>query len=84
MLITVCERAKESCLRYPPKKRRLHWSFEAPADVLEPSEARRKTSRTHSSHINQRGKALPRLPAMSLAPFRRLRYLTIGWANGLF
>jgi len=40
-VITVCDRAKESCPRWPHAGQLLHWSFEDPAAVLEPPEERR-------------------------------------------
>ena len=44
-VITVCDRAKESCPRWPQAGRLVHWSFEDPAAVLEPAEERRKAFR---------------------------------------
>lgn len=44
-VITVCDRAKESCPRWPHTGRLVHWSFEDPAAVLEPPDERRKAFR---------------------------------------
>ena len=38
-VVTVCDRAKESCPRWPHAGRLVHWSFEDPAAVQEPAEA---------------------------------------------
>ena len=53
-VITVCDRAKESCPRWPHMGRLLHWSFEDPAAVLEPAEERRQVFRTVRDHIKTR------------------------------
>ncbi|OQW32825.1 MAG: protein-tyrosine-phosphatase [Nitrospira sp. SG-bin1] len=50
-VITVCDRAKESCPRWPDTGRLVHWSFEDPAAVVEPAEERRKAFRTVRDHI---------------------------------
>lgn len=39
-VITVCDRAKESCPRWPGSTRLIHWSFDDPAAVAD-SDARR-------------------------------------------
>ena len=39
-VITVCDRAKESCPRWPGAGCLLHWSFDDPAGVVEPNERR--------------------------------------------
>ena len=33
-MITVCDRAKESCPVFPVETRRIHWSFEDPAAAI--------------------------------------------------
>jgi arsenate reductase len=53
-VITVCDRAKESCPRWPHTGRLLHWSFEDPAAVLAPAEERRKAFRTVRDQIKSR------------------------------
>lgn len=40
-VITVCDRAKESCPRWPDATHLLHWSFDDPAAVQDPDERRR-------------------------------------------
>lgn len=39
-VITVCDRAKESCPRWPGPTHFLHWSFDDPAAVADASERR--------------------------------------------
>lgn len=53
-VITVCDRAKESCPRWPHTGHLLHWSFEDPAAVLEPAEERRQVFRTVRDQIKTR------------------------------
>ncbi len=43
--ITVCDRAKESCPRWPEAARLIHWSFDDPAAVTESAEQRRQVFR---------------------------------------
>lgn len=50
-VITVCDRAKDACPRWPHTGRLVHWSFEDPAAVLEPAEERRKAFRTVRDQI---------------------------------
>ena len=44
-VITVCDRAKESCPRWPGAVRLIHWSFDDPAAVTESAEQRRQVFR---------------------------------------
>jgi arsenate reductase len=40
-VITVCDRIKEACPTWPDAQEHIHWSFEDPATVTEPTRARR-------------------------------------------
>jgi arsenate reductase len=44
-VITVCDRAKESCPRWSGAVRLIHWSFDDPAAVTESAEQRRQVFR---------------------------------------
>jgi arsenate reductase len=44
-VITVCDRAKESCPRWSGAVRLIHWSFDDPAAVTESTEQRRQVFR---------------------------------------
>ncbi|MBP8117436.1 MAG: arsenate reductase ArsC, partial [Nitrospira sp.] len=44
-VITVCDRAKESCPRWPGTTHLLHWSFDDPATATDSDEARRQLFR---------------------------------------
>ena len=44
-VITVCDRAKESCPRWSGTTRLIHWSFDDPAAVTESPEQRRQVFR---------------------------------------
>lgn len=44
-VITVCDRAKESCPRWSGATHLLHWSFDDPAAVTESAEQRRQVFR---------------------------------------
>jgi arsenate reductase len=44
-VITVCDRAKESCPRWSGAVRLIHWSFDDPAAVTESVEQRRQVFR---------------------------------------
>ena len=50
-VITVCDRAKESCPRWPHTGRLLHWSFDDPAIVTGSPEQQRQAFRTVRDHI---------------------------------
>jgi len=40
-VITVCDRAAESCPVFPDDPQRIHWSFEDPAAIADPDRQRR-------------------------------------------
>ena len=40
-VITVCDRVKESCPTWPGAVEHIHWKFDDPAKVTDPTEARR-------------------------------------------
>ena len=44
-VITVCDRAKENCPRWPGSTRLIHWSFDDPAAVTESVEQQRQVFR---------------------------------------
>lgn len=53
-VITVCDRAKESCPRWPHTGRLVHWSFEDPAATIGSSEERRTAFRSVRDQIKAR------------------------------
>lgn len=53
-VITVYDRAKESCPRWPHTGRLVHWSFEDPAVALDPPEERRNAFRMVRDQIKER------------------------------
>ncbi|MFZ3013154.1 MAG: arsenate reductase ArsC, partial [Nitrospira sp.] len=50
-VITVCDRAKESCPRWPHTGRLLHWSFDDPAIVTGSPGQQRQAFRMVRDHI---------------------------------
>jgi arsenate reductase len=50
-VITVCDRAKESCPRWPQTGRLIHWSFDDPAAVTGSPEEQRHAFRTVRDQI---------------------------------
>ena len=50
-VITVCDRAKESCPRWPHTGQLLHWSFDDPAVVTGSPDQQRQAFRTVRDHI---------------------------------
>jgi arsenate reductase (thioredoxin) len=50
-VITGCDRAKESCPRWPHTGRLLHWSFDDPAATMGSPEEQRKAFRTVREQI---------------------------------
>ncbi len=57
-IVTVCDNAKESCPIFPGPSRRLHWSFEDPADATGMDEDRRIFFRQVRDKIGARVKEL--------------------------
>jgi arsenate reductase len=53
-VITVCDRAKESCPIFPGDTVRIHWGFDDPADPAIPEEQRLRTFRRVRDEIKQR------------------------------
>lgn len=52
-VVTVCDRAKESCPVFPGDPERIHWSFDDPSAV-EPEEARRDAFRQTAVELTNR------------------------------
>ncbi|ALA60234.1 arsenate reductase ArsC [Nitrospira moscoviensis] len=52
-VITVCDRAKDSCPRWPHAATLIHWSFEDPAAVTGTADERRHAFRTVRDQIKQ-------------------------------
>lgn len=50
-VITVCDRARESCPVWPGAERLLHWSFDDPAAVIGDDEVRRAVFRCVRNEI---------------------------------
>jgi arsenate reductase len=53
-VVTVCDRAKDSCPRWPHTGRLLHWSFDDPAVVTGSPEQQRQAFRTVRDQIKAR------------------------------
>lgn len=54
LVMTVCDRANESCPVFPQQTRRLHWSFEDPAAVEGDEAARLQAFRRIRDEIRQK------------------------------
>ena len=52
-VITVCDRAAESCPVFPGDPERIHWSFEDPAAVLDPVERRHAFEQTAAGLVGR-------------------------------
>lgn len=61
-VITVCDRAKDACPRWPHTATVLHWSFEDPAAETGSEEARRTTFRAVRDQIRRRLEAFITAP----------------------
>lgn len=58
-VITVCDRAKETCPIFPASSVQLHWSFEDPAAAQGPAQARSAVFRRVRDEIAGRIKQFP-------------------------
>ncbi len=52
-VITVCDKAKESCPTFPGQVKRIHWSFEDPAEATGTKEERMKVFRKVRDEIKE-------------------------------
>ena len=52
-VITVCDKAKESCPTFPGDVKRIHWSFEDPAEASGTKEERMKVFRKVRDQIKE-------------------------------
>jgi arsenate reductase len=52
-VITVCDKAKESCPTFPGDVKRIHWSFEDPAEAIGTKEERMKVFRKVRDQIKE-------------------------------
>jgi arsenate reductase (thioredoxin) len=52
-VVTVCDRAKDSCPRWPHAATLIHWSFEDPAAVTGTADARQAAFRTVRDQIKR-------------------------------
>ncbi len=53
-VITVCDNANRECPVFPGRRKRIHWSFEDPAEVEGETEERLKVFRSVRNEIQQR------------------------------
>ena len=53
-VITVCDRANESCPLFPGKTERIHWSFDDPSATMGSNEERLQAFRTIRDAIRRR------------------------------
>jgi arsenate reductase len=63
-VITVCDKAAESCPVFPGDPERIHWSFEDPA-AIEDEHARRRAFESVASGLAGRLRVWMALPAIS-------------------
>ncbi|CUS80610.1 protein tyrosine phosphatase [Candidatus Kryptobacter tengchongensis] len=52
-VITVCDKAKESCPTFPGETKRIHWSFEDPAEATGTIEEKMKVFRKVRDEIKE-------------------------------
>lgn len=52
-VITVCDKAKESCPNFPGQARKIHWSFQDPAEATGSEEERMKVFRKVRDEIKE-------------------------------
>ncbi|MEN3038701.1 MAG: arsenate reductase ArsC [Candidatus Kryptonium sp.] len=52
-VITVCDRAKEACPNFPGQAKKIHWSFEDPAEARGTKEERMKVFRKVRDEIKE-------------------------------
>jgi arsenate reductase (thioredoxin) len=52
-VITVCDKAKESCPTFPGDVKRIHWSFEDPAEAIGTKEERMRVFRKVRDQIKE-------------------------------
>lgn len=53
-VITVCDRARDTCPTFPSDAERIHWSFDDPAAATRSDEERRRVFRRVRDEIGQR------------------------------
>lgn len=54
LIITVCDRAKETCPVFPGQPAFAHWGMDDPADVFGDDAARRRAFRETITHLSRR------------------------------
>ncbi|MGH7553477.1 MAG: arsenate reductase ArsC [Longimicrobiales bacterium] len=82
-VITVCDRAKESCPTFPGQPIFAHWGMPDPAEVEEP-EARRRAFRDTLQHLSRRIDLMLAIPIDSLERYaveERLRRIGLATAD---
>jgi arsenate reductase len=63
-VITVCDRAAETCPVFPGDPERIHWSFEDPAAVTGTDDERQRAFDTTATHLLARIRLWLSLPAL--------------------
>ena len=53
-VITVCDQAKESCPNFPGQSKKIHWSFEDPASIIEDENEKMKVFRKVRDQIAEK------------------------------